>query len=108
MGNFLYQSTDAPVEWPDRLDKTLTRWPSNKEKMAAMEAEIKELRKMRVHLLKCVDYYRNKSNDWYKKARSLDQKVKESAKKKAASPERRAVVEQPSSLTQWIGGSPFH
>ena len=105
MGKFLYGYKEVPAKWPDRLDKTMTRWPSNKEKMEAMEAEIKELRKLRLNLLKVVEHYQTKSFDWYKKARSLDQTLKEKEKR---SPQRTAVVEQPSSLTRWIGGSPFH
>lgn len=92
--------------WQDRLDKTITRWPTNKEKMDAMEAEIKELRKFHKSAFKMLIAANERGDKWYKRAASAEAKLRHKERKETKV-EKPAVM-QASGLTHWIGGSPFH
>lgn len=93
-------------QWQDRLDKTITRWPTNKEKIEAMEEEIKELRKFHKSAHKMLTAAYERGDKWYKRASSAEAKLRHKERKQAK--EEKPTVRQASSLTRWIGGSPFH
>lgn len=56
------QTHEQITPWKDRLNFGSERSPSNKERMAAMEAEIKELRRPHRALIKALERAENKLN----------------------------------------------